>query len=351
MTRASALLAALALAGGVFAGCVFEPIDVTGKACPCPDGFVCANDVCVNEASFDAGTDAGATDAGVRVDAADRDAAMTADAGASVCPATAFCEDFEGSNPAGNGWTPFPRDMNVVRYINTTRPSMPPGITPHGGTGMLQVITRTPGGQSEIVICPFTGFVCPDPAMSFDAGVPNDGGTLDLPGITSGDLHMRAYVLAPTTLPSGQPFVMGHASVMHLGMHQGAYRQESVLGFNLDVDHTQMYVGTGGVGRVEPRPSSGDPDTRPPFPRDTWVCVQTSVHVDPVAGSVATYLTLPSDPTNPMLVVERTDIDTVALLPWRHFGVGLGYTSEMPNGASLFIDDVAFGPDPIPCLE
>ena len=301
------------------AGC-FGPLDLAHRQCPCVDGWTCVDGACVQ----------GAVDAAT-IDASDQDA------GTPSCPADAFCEDFEGF-PDTNGWTATP-DFTRVTYVNARTPD--PSITPHRGVGMLRVTTVTPGGQSDIVICPFDGFVCPTDmpdAGGGDAGVPA--------GITSGELYMRAYLYVPSVLANGMPLTMGHASVLYVGAHRGPFAAgEDVVGFNLDVDRASMYVGTINQ-RIEPRPPAGTTDTRPPFPRDTWVCVRVAIHIDPTAGSVATYLGSDDVPE-----VSRSSIDTTPTLPWLHFGVGLGYTENMPNGAALYADDVALGRSPIPCLD
>ena len=109
-------------------------------------------------------------------------------------------------------------------------------------------------------------------------------------GIDSGDIYLRAYILVPSLLENGDAFEMGHASVLYVGAHRGAYLAgEDVVGFNLDADRVSMYVGTIGE-RIEPRPVDPADDARPVFPRDTWVCVRVHIHVDAVEGSVATYV-------------------------------------------------------------
>lgn len=308
-------LCSVLLAAALLPGC-FAEIDLTGRRCPCDEGWTCVADRCVQGAEEDGG--------GLLVDAG-------TDAGVVRCPPGAFCEDFEGSNPAANGWTAFP-DLAAVRYVDARDPD--PSVTPHGGAGMLRVTTTTPGAQADVTVCPRAGFTCPTevPAMPM--------------GIDSGDIYLRAYLYAPSLLSSGLPFEMGHASVLYVGAHRGAFAAgEDVIGFNLDVDRVSMYVGTIGE-RIEPRPVAPDPDTRPTFPRDTWVCVRVHIHVDPVAGSVATYIGGDDVPE-----VSRADIDTVPTLPFIHVGVGLGYTDEMPNGAAIYADDVAFGTAPILCLD
>lgn len=326
----------LALALLLLAGCSFDPVDLEGRGCPCVAGYVCVDDVCVAESGADAGgMDAGGMDAG-GVDSGGVDAGPM-----EGCPADAFCESFEGTNPGTNGWRAYP-DFSLVTYVNPSRPD--PRVTPFRGTGMLRVETRSPGASAEIEICPFEGFDCPDSTTPFDAGPLTDGGTADLPGITSGGIYMRAYVYIPSTLPDGTELVMGHASVMHMGTHRGVFGREVVVGFNNDVDRVSMYVGTIRE-RIEPRPPMGMTDTRPPFPRDEWVCVRTEIEVDPSAGSVATYIGDDSTPE-----VERTGIDTLPAFPYRHFGVGLGFTDDVANGAELFIDEVAVGRSPISCL-
>lgn len=296
----------------------FGPVDLSRRACPCVAGWMCVAGSCVPE-----GSDGGTEDAG-------REAT---DGGTLACPADAFCEDFEESSPASNGWTVYP-DFTRVSFVDARSPD--PSVAAHRGSGMVRVTTTTPGASADLVICPFDGFTCPTDLPA--TGTP--------PGITSGDLYLRAYVYVPTTLPSGMPFEMGHASVLYTGSHRGPWADgEDVVGFNLDVDRTSMYVGTIGE-RIEPRPAAGDPDPRPVFPRDTWTCVRVEIHLDGAAGSVATYVGSSTTPA-----VSRTGIDTVPRLPFLHFGIGLGYTEEMPNGAAVYADDVAFGRSPIPCFE
>jgi hypothetical protein len=308
-------------------GC-WSPIDLSDRRCPCDDGWRCVADRCV--------------EGGLTEDAGTIDAPRP-DAGAPSCPLGTFCEDFESTAPLSNGWSAFP-DLARAALVDSRDPD--PRVTAHRGTGMLRVSTDTPGGAAELEICPFTGFVCPSDVP--DAGEIPDGGVPSGPGLTAGDVYMRAYVYAPTNLADGRPFEMGHASVMHVGAHRGPFvAGEDVVGFNLDVDRVAMYVGTSvEVGRIDPRPAVGDMDDRPAFPRDTWVCIRTHVHIDAVAGTVATYMGSDEVPE-----VYREGIDTLPSLPFVHFGVGLGYTSEMPNGAVLYIDDVAVGRAPIACLE
>jgi hypothetical protein len=120
---------------------------------------------------------------------------------------------------------------------------------------------------------------------------------------------------------------------------------ESIVGFNLDVDRTSMYIGTIDE-RIEPRPAMGAMDTRPAFPRDQWVCVRVHIRVDPVDGVAETFIG-PDDVPE----VSRTGIDTVPNYPFLHFGVGLGYTDEMPNGAAIYADDIAFHTAPLSCID
>ena len=49
--------------------------------------------------------------------------------------------------------------------------------------------------------------------------------------------------------------------------------------------------------------------------------------------------------------MERSGIDTLAAYPYRHFGVGLGYTDNMVNGAVVYLDEVAIGRSPIACAR
>lgn len=311
-------------------GC-FPPIDLTGRACPCDQGWVCERDRCVR--------------AGEELDAGELDAGgVEEDAGTARCPAGAFCEDFESPSMGTNGWTPFP-DWIEVTYIDPRDGAQP--VSPYRGSGMLRARTTTKGSAADIVVCPFdedgTAF-CPE--VIPDAGVTPDGGIPALPGITSGDIWMRAYVFAPSTLTTGDPFEIGHASILYAGAHRGPWLVgEEIVGFNLDVGRSSMYVGTIGQ-RIELRPADGEADTRPVFPMDEWVCVRVHIHVDPVDGSVASYVGPDETPE-----VERSAIDTVPEYPWLHFGVGLGYTSEMPNGAELYFDEVAFHTEPLDCLE
>ncbi len=343
MTARSDRLGIAPLLAVALVGCAFDPIDVDGRPCPCPEGYVCEMPAQVCRAG--AARDAGGRDAGRGMDGGGgMDAGGGTDAGPPDCPADAFCEDFEGTNPSGNGWREYP-DRSRVAYLGTGNAD--PNVTAHRGAGMLRVTTVTPGGAAEIEICPFTGFTCPPIDEMFDAGAPRDGGVADLPGITGGDIYIRAHLYVPTDLPDGRPLVMGHASVFHLGVHRGTYFEERALGFNLDVDRVAMYVGTdSSVLRIDPRPPAGDPDPRPMFPRDEWVCIRTHVAVDATNGSVATYV---GDSATP--AVRRVGIDTLSLLPWRHFGIGLGYTDNMVNGAVLYVDDVAIGRSPIACAE
>lgn len=336
-------------------GCSFSPINVEGLPCPCPDELVCVENVCrrvIDAGQRDAAPpdatprDAGAMDTGP-ADAGPTDAGadtgpVDMDAGPPDCPVGAFCETFESSNPGANGWRAIP-DFARVNYVDPLDPD--PTVVPHRGTGMLRVSTLTPGGVAEIEICPFEGFVCPSDTEPFDAGPVPDGGVASLPGITSGDIYMRAHVYVPSLLGDGRELVMGHASVIHIGTHRGVYIQERAIGFNIDFDRAAAYVGTS-VGRIDPRPPEDETDDRPMFPRDRWVCVQVHVNIDPVSGSIATYLDGDSTPAT-----ERAGIDTLASLPYRHFGVGLGYTDNMDNGAVLYIDDVAFSRSPIACAE
>jgi len=265
------------------------------------------------------------------------------DAGAAACPPEAFCEGFEGTNPRANGWRAFP-DFRQVRFLSATNPD--PRVTPFRGTGMVSVQTTTPGGAAEIEICPFEGFFCPPDDELFDAGPPDDAGVAMLPGITEGGLYMRAHVYIPSTLADGRELRMDHVNIVHVGSHRGAYVREPVVGFNNDVDRVTMFVEPGGVGRIEPRPPMGAPDERSVFPRDEWVCVRTHLVIDPVDGAVATFVG-----DSPTPVVERTGIDTLGPLPYRHFGVGLGYTEGMLDGAVVYLDEVAIGRQPVPCAR
>jgi hypothetical protein len=143
-------------------GCVLDPIELDGRACPCIEGWRCdeTTERCVREVLADGGGDGAVleVDAAPEVDGGPR-------IGCAAIPDALFCDDFESG--ALDRWTLDSREGGVIEATAAAR----------SGEGAVRL--AAPGSATALL-----------------AGV--------LPA-TEGDLHFRAWIqIAADT--EGEPF-------------------------------------------------------------------------------------------------------------------------------------------------
>ncbi len=329
----------------IAAACVLDPIDASGRPCPCAMDFVCVDGRCVAPAAAEQpdagrqrGADAGADaaepgiDAGTRVDAGPRldaglleagreelDAGPVVDAGQplSECRtggslgATAFCDGFE--NPGLHGW------VRQLGFGSVTAVPAEDDVQPYLGRLMLRAQIDRTSSWAELFNCPFRpGGSCPATVAEAEPGET----------VTSGDVYMRAYVYVPAGVD------IGDVSLLHIGMHRGF--DEPPAGFNIDGNAAAMYIG------AAPKWLPEDDDSGAPWPFGQWVCVESHLVVADVDGSASTSI-------DGQVVVEGDGFDTRPEEPYLRFGVGVGWSGDNQAPLRVYFDEVAISRTPIGC--
>jgi len=296
--------AGLAMIAGLGA-CSFDPIELNGLQCPCASGWVCVDDVCL-EGRADAGPDLGPLDLGER-DAGSPDAGpldsgppaedasvndLGSDAGPlSVCETTTafFCDGFEGE------LVPPWRSSRLTNDATFTTDGMP-----FVGASSGHATTIAPSSRAHA--------------------------TADLGGRTGVTIHSRAWLYLPSSSP--------HDVLSFLLIGHDANPSYPLVAVQSSNTGGRVYVGdpfrrlvTGGTSLT--------------IPRDRWVC--TTLSVDVGSDSPRVWATI--DGT---VVADETFAGPV--VPTADFGnVGIEFTNAATPNAELFIDEVEFGTEPLPC--
>lgn len=326
-TWAMAWIAGLALGT---AGCVLAPVDLTGRPCPCAQGWSCVEGVCRPEGSAgeDAGTprDAGADAArdGGPVDAAQLDASAAdaevadaeapdaeapdagpADAGApdggpgptrcdDLHAGAIFCDGFEWVYPAGRtGW-----DWDLLEDGNVDTVVDP---TPYLGERALRATTTVAGGRAAI------GATLPD-------------------AIVDGEMWLRAFFY----IPAAQAISAG-LSLLYIGAEDGS----AGIAFQAyGGGRASVWIGT--QDRWE--------GTETPLPRDVWTCLQLHVVVDDAAGEVELYL-------DDVLITVPFTGDTLPLGAggFRDVEAGIEFSNASQGPTTLYVDEVVLSRTRVPC--
>lgn len=260
----------LALACALSAGCTVEELDLSGRACPCVEGWVCdtARDVCVEAVS---GMDAGGSDAG-------RDAGRDAggDAGGVDAGAVDAGGVDAGGDDGGSDAGPPPVDAG-----SDAGPPRPPSLcgTTHAArefcdsfeTGDLSRWTSSDaegmGRITPVTDVVYRGshamrFECPRGCSYALAGVTLFSGT------TPTEFWTRAYYYIPSTHPP---------SIEHLQIGDSDFFQSAVAAiWSSSVVNWHAHDYLGGAYH----------DTSYAVPLDRWVCVEMHVRPHTMGGGV-----------------------------------------------------------------
>lgn len=249
---------------------------------------------------MDAGIIGTPIDAGV--DAATSDAAA-ADSGiypgCPSMPGVLFCDDFEVADPDYEHWAYQTVQTGTITNGTITRTQ----ALRHGGAWSLLAATTMVSGSS---------------AQARQA-------SLVLDHQKSGHAWLRSYNFVPSSVQISPNFAL-------MVMSDDTFPWD---GFELRLEATDILLNTTGAGQVRgsmPRA----------FPRNTWVCVELHVFVDPVAGYYEAYFD--GDP-----VLQSGLVNTVPANGYSAAEVGIHYAPAGQPDAQVFVDDVAIGRSRIPC--
>ena len=287
------------------AACSFDSVDLSGLQCPCAAGWTCVGELCVEGDAVDFAVDLGTPpDPGPDLGPVESDAGL-ADGGLSdlgvdaaidarapsICESTTafFCDGFE------SGLVP---PWSSVRRTNeaTFAADGMPLIGEFSGHG----VTIAPSSRSHV--------------------------NVDLGGRTGVTVHARAWVYMPSSSP--------HDVLSFLLIGHDADPDYPLVALQTVPSRSQVYVGvpfrrlaTGGTAEL--------------FPRDRWVCTTLSIDT----GTDTPRLLATVDGT---VVADETFAG--AVVPAADFGnVGIEFTNAGTPSAELFIDEVEFGIEPLPC--
>jgi hypothetical protein len=302
----------IALIALACSGCLVSPIELDGLECPCAAPYVCdtTRNVCVEtiggrDAGLDAGrrdggmSDGGMSDGGMRdggmSDGGMRDGGMSDDAGRDAGPldggmldeticddgvrAYTFCDGFESgaSFPEWDGVSD--EGLGVTSLSTTIR---------YRGAGAFDTVTSEPSARAY---------------LNYER----------LDHITSGRMHLRAYVYVRSTPP------VDHVALMYLSGATGG------VSFELYGDgDASIYLG----GDIEVNATAQ-------MPADRWVCVEISVNVaDASTGSMGLYF-------DGVPVAFMSGIDTREG-GYDAIAVGLSWTDSSNPASHVLFDEVIF---------
>jgi hypothetical protein len=295
LTGGLAILASLS-------ACSLDPVDLAGLQCPCADGWTCVGTICVED-----GADAGARDLGVEADLGPRDLGapdtgadggpadlaidMWVDGGApSVCDTTTafFCDGFEGS--VVPPWTSV-RETNEATFSTDGMPFR--------GERSGHGVTIAPSSRAHV--------------------------SANLGGRT-GTIHSRAWIYVPSTSP--------HETLSFLLIGHDADPEYPLVALQATESGSRVYVGVPFM-----RLATGGSSVA--VPRDRWICATLSVDT----GDASPHLLATIDGN---VVADETFGG--AVVPSADFGnAGIEFTSSSTPSAEIFIDEVEFGSEPLPC--
>jgi hypothetical protein len=209
-----------------------------------------------------------------------------------------FCDDFETPDPGFDHWS---NDTKTNGTVTRTQ-----ALT-HGGSAWSLLAATTQVSSSSF-------------------GSEARKATYALGGRTSGHIWMRSYNLVPSSVDVNKQF-----SLMIFSNTDPPYHGVEPRLIPGDIE-----LNTTGADVV---PSLMGPT---PFPRNTWVCVELHVFVDPVNGFYECYF----DDT---LVAKSGPVNTVPSGGYGVAEVGIHYAPPSQADAQVFVDDVYIGFSRIPC--
>ena len=306
--RCGVLAGVLSLSLGL-SGCSFGEVDLRGKRCPCAVGWVCDTPAnrCVEEiapgmdagatpdGAADAGADARGIDAG-GIDAPASDSGAPPDAAVgtvcaeSVAASAYFCDGFE-DGPGFAGWSRGTYEADGTASWTDEA---------YRGAGALRSQTTVETGRAAA-------------ASTF------------VPPIVDADLWLRAYYY----FPSG--WTMYHLDI-------GAVRTltDPFQGIALALDSGELpYLYVDEESTAYRATAAA--------PRDEWICIELHVAVSDDLGSVELFVNGARVAQSPL------DIDTLPPGGFGYLDVGVPYTDEGQDPATVMVDEVALGPSRIPC--
>lgn len=275
-------------------GCTVEPIDLSGRTCPCASGWLC--DAITNTCHQFVFRDAGPFDAGRAVDAGAIDAAMI-DAGAppaSSCEPLALrsdilvCDGFED----GLGDWALREDTGTVELETSTVRRGARAM--RNETNVMQV-----SGRADAITPPWTM-------------------------VSSGELHYRMWLRVPSD------FVEENFALLITSEDVAPY------------DGFAVHLRAGGVLSLYSALSGVNLLGDASVPRDEWFCLQLAVRVDDVAGSYSVRV-------DGVEVIAQGGLDTRPSMGYSGAAIGIAWTSESQGPATVYVDEVAIATSAIPC--
>lgn len=338
-----------AIALGLAAGCVFDPVSLAGKECPCTDGWTCnpATNLCERGMRSDGGGADGPSgaDSG-HEDASEPDGGMPFDAGpagndagpndSGVEPMDAGPVDggaidggpadggpIDGgpvdSGPIDSGPIDAgPRDCRTVPGVIYCTSFEDPTLPDYDATVERTGTVATSSAQVH------TG------ALALRAQITATDGRATLrnygfASIASGEIWTRVWVYVPagTSLHNLVFLALGEG-VPPYGTYSTALHDMGVTTLWLDSTMSSFASGSGAV------------------PVGRWVCMESRVVVSNTAGSGEIYV----DGTR---VGSQSGIDTSMATPYANFSVGINWVSASQAPATIYLDDLAIGTMRQPC--
>jgi hypothetical protein len=147
--------------------------------------------------------------------------------------------------------------------------------------------------------------------------------TTALANTKSGDLWMRYYYYLPSSVVVNNQFSCGVMSEI----------TEPYAGFSLLVLPS----------RVDISSMSGFFQGTMAFPRDSWVCVELHVHIDPTNGLFEAYL----DGT--LAAKSPSPVNSLPADGYTAAEVGVHYAQQGQGPVDVYVDDVVIGRARVPC--
>ena len=205
------------------------------------------------------------------------------------CSDYLVCSGFEGAADE----TPYQQKSDLLSVIGTANGQV------HGGSLALRAATVQENDQATVE---FT-----------------------LPGISSGDLYARAWILAPLGT------VTGRINVLYLGSTAEDGGVDVNINGNgaLDLYFRQRDVRSVSAAGV--------------VPQTRWFCLQIHMKLDDSAGDVEAWV----DGTR--VVAGNGAQDTIPVGGVISYMTGINWTEAGQSTTTLYVDDVALHTSPVPC--
>lgn len=332
----STLLAAALATCSVLAGCVFDPVDLRGKACPCAGGWTCDEERNECVPGLGARRDAGAPDGGSAVDAGTNDdldaaAPRPADGNGPARVDAGLRRDAgdrdastEDGGAGDDGAVPdAPPPIDVTACDDTLSGAI--FCDGFEATSLSRWPTRTvrEGAAARATDRAFRGVA----SLRADIAVATGRAHLEAPftPVTSGDLHVRAYVYVPSSV------AISKLHVLLVGENVAPW-QGVAIGLSSG-DAAALWIGPA------TREVIGAPGS---IARDRWMCM--TLHLSLHGSSGSAELSIDGR--------EVTRASGMSTAPAGGYGVavaGIEWASADQPSATVYLDEVAIGTMPLAC--